>query len=136
VPTASLGAGSGGGLPGLAGARARYPKRRLRSNVTMQVLVGVPVAYRRGRVGILLEVAVQWNKIGSALAGVADQLGLEVPGVVVGPVTGAVGGVAEAASGAGSEVTSAAKGVLDGVTRPVTDAIAEAAEDVTSQVQP
>ncbi|MGB7980175.1 MAG: hypothetical protein WCF36_05225 [Candidatus Nanopelagicales bacterium] len=50
------------------------------------------MAYGRGRVGIPLEVAVQWNKIGRALAGVADQLGIEVPGVDVGPVTDAVGG--------------------------------------------
>ncbi len=79
---------------------------------------------------------MQWNKIGRALAGVADQLGIEVPGVDVGPVTDAVGGVAEAASGAGSQVASAAQGVLDGVTQPVTDAIAEVTEDVTGQVQP
>ena len=102
----------------------------------MQVLVGVPVAYGRGRVGILLEVAVQWSKIGRALTGVAEQLGIEVPGVDVGPVTDAVGGVAEAASGAGSEVTSAAQGVLDGVTQPVTDAVggvAEAASGASSE---
>ena len=45
---------------------------------------------------------MQWNKIGRVLSGVADQLGIEVPGVDVGPVTDAVGGVAEAASGAGA----------------------------------
>jgi hypothetical protein len=102
----------------------------------MQTLVGAPVAYRRARIGIPWEVAVQWGKIGRALSGVADQLGIEVPGVDVGAVTDAVGGVAEAASGAGLEATSAAQGVLDGVTPPVTAAITEATEDVTGQVQP
>jgi hypothetical protein len=61
----------------------------------MQVLVGVPVAYGRRRVGIPLEVAVQWSRIGRGLAGVADQLGIEVPGVDVGPVTDAPAEAAE-----------------------------------------